>query len=1148
MSRPPRRLPRLSAILLSVSLAACASATAPPGDDGDDGGNFAREVRGGQLHGSPVAIPIASLTGASMDLTALTAVLQDPQLTTVAPALTADDLTAVRTITTPTAGPNPLVHISARQQLDGIPIRDTYLNLTLRETRRGTELASSAYHLYGELRVDTTAHVGRDTAIATARGALRATTATVRSAELEIWPLDGGLRLVWVVSLDGVTDLGLVRANGARSGEVTAFDDRVFDADGTVRGQVAIGGAPGSAGVPQLLPLRDLTVSAGAITGNTSATGAFDMPGATGTVTAQARGLAANVFEQVGTNLSVSAPAGAGLALDFTATDEVSLAQTTAYHFVTSTRQFLIANGFPIADFGAPLTTNTSVSGTCNAYFSPGARTINFFRSGGGCFNSAEATIIAHEYGHFVDHMYGGITEGGLSEGWGDTLSCLEFGVPIVGGDIFPGDIIRTCDNSYQYPASGSDEVHALGQAWAGFVWHAREGLITALGQAQGEALIQALVLPSLPANSADIPASVREVFLRDDDDGDLTNHTPHWDILFAAAQLHSLDFVMGGDLIAPSAVTDLAAVSVGITSAVLSWTAPGDDGATGTAASYDLRTSPNPITPANFSAATPVAAPDPIAAGGTQEATIAIAPGATIHVALRAVDEAGNQGAISNVISVTPGPSTIVFTEGAEAGLGTWTASGQWHITTTRAATGTHSFWYGSEASGNYDNPVGVANSGTLTSPVIDLAGVDQPALVVAQYLHVEDLMQYDLPTITVRDAVDPTVFLSLGKTTGYTGGVFQPAVIDLTTLTGRQVQIDFTFNTVDGLFNSTPGWFLDDIQIIGASAPAEPELVINEVLADPPPGYDSGGDGVASVTADEFVELVNVGNAPLDLSGYKLYDSIRSRLRFPNGTVIQPGAVLVVLGGGASTLPVPTIVSNGLFLNNTGDVVRVLAPDGALVAEFTLGSNAGQNSSLVHSIDGDPLSPIVKHNTIALTPASPGRHSDGTGWGEPPPVPGLVINEILSDPPAGYDASGDGIASTTKDEFLELKNNGTAALDLGGATIADAVQVRYTIPAGTTLAPGGVLVVFAGPVGLSVPGVQFLSAPTLALNNAGDTVTIVKAGATLASASYGPLGNTNQSLVRSTEGSGTAPFVGHLTVSTLVASPGLRANGSPL
>src|SRR5262249_20419995 len=159
-------------------------------------------------------------------------------------------------------------------------------------------------------------------------------------------------------------------------------------------------------------------------------------------------------------------------------TTEDSLAQGTAFQGVTATRAFLIANGFPEADFGAPLVTNVNLADTCNAYFDPGARTINFFHSGGGCNNSAELGIIGHEYGHFVDDFYGSITDGGLSEGWGDTVSCLLRGDPVVGGDLLPdGQIIRTCDNAYVYPAGGNDEVHNLGQAWAGFVWHARAAL-----------------------------------------------------------------------------------------------------------------------------------------------------------------------------------------------------------------------------------------------------------------------------------------------------------------------------------------------------------------------------------------------------------------------------------------------------------------------------------------------------------------------------------------------------------------------------------------------------------------------------------------------------------------------------------------------
>ncbi|MBO9610840.1 MAG: hypothetical protein J7639_33120, partial [Paenibacillaceae bacterium] len=45
-----------------------------------------------------------------------------------------------------------------------------------------------------------------------------------------------------------------------------------------------------------------------------------------------------------------------------------------------------------------------------------------------------------------------------------------------------------------------------------------------------------------------------------------------------------------GSDTTAPAAVTNLAAPSSTSNSVSLSWTSPGDDGATGTAASYDIR------------------------------------------------------------------------------------------------------------------------------------------------------------------------------------------------------------------------------------------------------------------------------------------------------------------------------------------------------------------------------------------------------------------------------------------------------------------------------------------------------------------------------------------------------------------------------
>jgi hypothetical protein len=166
------------------------------------------------------------------------------------------------------------------------------------------------------------------------------------------------------------------------------------------------------------------------------------------------------------------------------------------------------------------------------------------------------------------------------------------------------------------------------------------------------------------------------------------------------------------------------------------------------------------------------------------------------------------------------------------------------------------------------------------------------------------------------------------------------------------------------------------------------------------------------------------------------------------------------------------------------------------------------------------------------------------------PPPAAGLlVINEILADPPSGFDANGDGTYDFAQDEFIELVNAGMGSLDLSGATIADAVGVRVTLPAGTTLAAGEVLVVFGGGTPAPITGVRVYAGGALQLNNAGDTLRVTSAGGTLlGEVTYGAEGGSDQSLVRATEKQPTAAFVQHGTVSAQPASPGKRADGNPL
>jgi Tol biopolymer transport system component len=99
--------------------------------------------------------------------------------------------------------------------------------------------------------------------------------------------------------------------------------------------------------------------------------------------------------------------------------------------------------------------------------------------------------------------------------------------------------------------------------------------------------------------------------------------------------------------------VTSLRVVAVTSTSITLRWTAPGDDGSTGTAASYDVRYDTAPLTAGTWSAATPAAGePVPGPAGTSETFTITGLATATLYyVALTASDEASNTSGLSNVV-----------------------------------------------------------------------------------------------------------------------------------------------------------------------------------------------------------------------------------------------------------------------------------------------------------------------------------------------------------------------------------------------------------------------------------------------------------------------------------------------------------------
>ncbi|NLF32934.1 MAG: hypothetical protein GX591_18865, partial [Planctomycetes bacterium] len=296
------------------------------------------------------------------------------------------------------------------------------------------------------------------------------------------------------------------------------------------------------------------------------------------------------------------------------------------------------------------------------------------------------------------------------------------------------------------------------------------------------------------------------------------------------------------------------------------------------------------------------------------------------------------------------------------------------------------------------------------------------------------------------------------------------------------------------------------------------------------------------------EFIELANVGTAPIGLSGVKFTNGIDFDFSASSITTLNPGQYVVVVADPAAfTLrygSTPRIA--GTFsgsLNNAGERITLADDTGAIVHDFAyadVGNWPGR-------ADG-------KGSTLEIIDTA-GDYDDGDAWrssevygGTPgaPSVafePDVVINEVLThtDEPQ-YDA-------------VELLNVSDHAVDLGGWVISDSSgnYAKFAIPAGTVLQPGQ-YVVFdeqdfnlpGDPSAFALDGDRGDDVWLLATDAAGRLVRFVdhaEFGAALNGESFGRTPNGSGDLVpmvQPTLGSANAaPRVGPVIVSEVMYNP---------
>jgi DNA-binding beta-propeller fold protein YncE len=205
------------------------------------------------------------------------------------------------------------------------------------------------------------------------------------------------------------------------------------------------------------------------------------------------------------------------------------------------------------------------------------------------------------------------------------------------------------------------------------------------------------------------------------------------------------------------------------------------------------------------------------------------------------------------------------------------------------------------------------------------------------------------------------------------------------------------------------------------GAAPEVVPNVVISEVNSN-----NLAGTPVEQQLPD-YVELHNLDGAVANVGGWTLTDAGGGVHTIPSGTTIAPGGYLLL-----------NSLSFGL---GNGDSVAVATASGVPVDSYAFAAHVTSHSRCGTS--GLVFWPTTGENGSGVR--TPGTANDCVG----PTVAGeadVVVNEINS--------SGN--------DFVELFNNGAAAVDLSNWKLTDNDPTHvYILPPGTTIPAGGYLVV---------------------------------------------------------------------------------------
>ncbi|HTQ78845.1 MAG TPA: hypothetical protein VMM92_02530 [Thermoanaerobaculia bacterium] len=454
--------------------------------------------------------------------------------------------------------------------------------------------------------------------------------ASTRSADGFDFGKGRGLAKVWQFTFhrDGVVGTWRARVDAA-SGDVLELSDINDYATAQVTGGIYQNSPTTGSEVVRPMPFAN--VSSG---GFTNSAGLYNWT--SGTVTSTLNGQYVKITDTCGA-ISQGSDASGNIAFGTsTGTDCTTPGHGGAGNTHASREQFYQVNRIKEVGRGwlpsntwltQKLTVNVNLNQTCNAYWN--GTTLNFFKSGGGCNNTGSiAGVSLHEYGHGLDQNDGTGTapEGGTGESYADITATIALHSSCVGPGFLGsncagyGNACTSCtgvrDLDYAKHSSGTPatvgnftqpkcsagsgpcrkEVHCESYVPSEAVWDFANRDLPGPGTGPAWTILDRLWYLSRNTATSSFTCHRGTTYTSDgcgagnwwkvmravdDDDGNLTNGTPHGGALYAAFNRHGIACTTDAGASVTHAgctppATPTLTVTGGSNSAALSWTASG--------------------------------------------------------------------------------------------------------------------------------------------------------------------------------------------------------------------------------------------------------------------------------------------------------------------------------------------------------------------------------------------------------------------------------------------------------------------------------------------------------------------------------------------------------------------------------------------